>query len=47
MIVESIFAVSFILMVIAIELKDPSYSFLSFGLAQAFIGIGFIAQGRF
>ena len=47
MIVETMFGIAFVLMAISIELRDPSYSFVSFGLSQVFIGFGFIFTGQF
>lgn len=47
MIIESVFGLAFVLMVIAIELKDPPYSFVSFGLSQFLIGVGFVLTGQF
>jgi NADH:ubiquinone oxidoreductase subunit 6 (subunit J) len=47
MIIELVFLAAAILMLFSIELKDPSYSFLSFGLSQSIVGVGFILLGSF
>lgn len=47
MILEIVFLAAAVLMLISIELKDASYSLLTFGLSQSMVGVGFIILGSF